>query len=159
MATTLKLAGYQATAQTVAWTGATQKIDSLTDNEWTDLSDEIDNSTNLYAYAQLDLALGSAAFTGTDSAIEVYIVPTVDGTNYPDWTGNTTTDAPEHEHMFVALLPLKASTSAKRVVSTSQSPIELPQGKFKFALRSRANVTLAASGNTLYWRPLAYQSA
>ena len=40
----------------------------------------------------------------------------------------------------------------------SQKPIELPQGKFKFGLRSRANVTLASSGNTLYWRPLAYQT-
>jgi hypothetical protein len=159
MATTLKLAGYQATAQTVAWTGATQKIDSLTDNEWTDLSDEIDNTTNLYAYADLDLVLGSAAFTGTDCGIEVYIVPTVDGTNYPDWTGNSTSDAPEQAHYRVDTLPLKASTAARRVVSSSQSDIALPQGKFKFGLRSRANVTLASSGNTLYWRPKSYQSA
>ena len=156
--TTLKLSGYLATAQTVAWTGATQKIDSLVDNEWTDLSDEIDNSTNKYAFADLDLVLGSAAFTGSDSGIEVYIVPTVDGTNYPDWSGNATADAPEQAHYFVAFLPLKASTSAKRVVSSSQGPIELPQGKFKFGIRSRANVALASSGNTLYWRPKSYDS-
>lgn len=158
MATTLKLAGYQTTAQTVAWTGATQKIDSLTDNEWTDLSDEITNA-DLYAYAQLDLVLGSAAFTGSDCGIEVYIVPTVDGTNYPDWSGNATTDAPEQQHYFVVTLPVKAATAARRVASSSQVPIELPQGKFKFGIRSRANVTLASSGNTLYWRPLSYQSA
>lgn len=158
MATVLKLGGYQTTAQTVAWTGATQKIDSLTDNEWTDLSDEIDNSTNLYAYAQLDLVLGSAAFTGTDAGVEIYIVPTVDGTNYPDWSGNATTDAPEQSHYFVAFLPLKAATAARRVVSASGGPIELPQGKFKFGMRSRANVSLASSGNTLYWRPVTYQS-
>lgn len=153
---TLKLSGYLTTAQTVAWTGATQKIDSLTDNEWTDLSDEIDNSTNKYPYAQLDLALGSAAFTGSDAGVEVYIVPTVDGTNYPDWSGNATTDAPEQSHYFAAFLPLKASTSAKRVVSSSQGPIELPQGKFKFGMRNRGNVTLAASSNTLTYRPLSY---
>jgi hypothetical protein len=153
---TLKLSGYLATAQTVAWTAATQKIDSLTDNEWTDLSDEVDNSTNKYAYADLDLALGSAAFTGTDSGIEVYIIPTVDGTTYPDWSGNATTDAPEQQHYFVAFLPLKAATAARRVVSSSQAAIELPQGKFKFGIRSRANVTLAGSGNTLYWRPKSY---
>lgn len=154
--TTQKLSGYLASATAVAWTGATQKIDSLTDNEWTDLSDEIDNSTNKYAFADLDLALGSAAFTGADSAIEVYIVPTVDGTNYPDWTGNTTSDAPEQNHYFVGLLPLKAATAARRVVSSSQNAIELPQGKFKFGIRSRANVTLASSSNTLYWRPKSY---
>lgn len=156
--TTLKLSGYLTTAQTVAWTGATQKIDSLTDNEWTDLSDEIDNSTNKYAFAVLDLVLGSAAFTGSDAGVEVYIIPTVDGTNYPDWSGNATTDAPEHMHYFVAFLPLKAATAARRVVSSSQVPIELPQGKFKFGMRSRANVTLAGSGNTLYYRPQSYNA-
>lgn len=147
------LAGYLTTAATVAWTGATQKIDSLTDNEWTDLSDEIDNSTNKYPFADIDLVLGSAAFTGTDSGIELYIVPTVDGTNYPDWSGNATTDAPEQLHYFVTFLPLKAATAARRVVSSTQSPIRLPNGKFKFGIRSRANVSLASSGNTLYYRP------
>jgi|GEM_PF-2149116 len=156
--TTLKLSGYLASAASVAWTGATQKIDSLADNEWTDLSDEIDNSTNKYAFADLDLVLGSAAFTGADAGIEVYMVPTVDGTNYPDWSGNSTTDAPEQSHYFVAFLPLKASTAARRVVSSSQAAIELPNGKFKFGIRSRANVSLASSGNTLYYRSRSYDS-
>lgn len=147
------LSGYLAAATAVTWVAATQKIDSLTDNEWTDLSDEIDNSTNKYLFADLDLVLGSAAFTGVDCGIEVYIVPTVDGTNYPDWSGNATTDAPEVSHYFVTFLPLKATTAAKRVVSSSQSPVRLPNGKFKFGLRSRANVSLAASGNTLSFRP------
>lgn len=152
----LTLSGYLTTAQTVAWTGATQKIDSLTDNEWTDLSDEIDNSSNKYAFADLDLVLGSAAFTGNDAGIEVYIVPTVDGTNYPDWTGNGASDAPEQNHYYATFLPLKAATAARRVVSSSQAAIKLPDGKFKFGIRSRANVTLAGSGNTLYWRPRSF---
>lgn len=156
--TTLKLSGYLASVQTVAWTGATQKIDSATDNEWTDLSDEIDNSSTLYAYADLDLVLGSAAFTGSDAGIEVYIVPTVDGTNYPDWTGNSTSDAPGQSHYFAAFLPVSGSTSAKRTVSASAADIPLPQGKFKFGIRNRGNVTLAASGNTLYWRPKSYDA-
>lgn len=152
---TEKLSGYLATAATVSFTG-TQTLTSLTDNEWTSLSDEIDNSTNKYPYADLDLVLGSAAFTGADAGMEIYIVPTIDGTNYPDWTDNVTTDAPEQTHYGVAFLPLKASTAARRVVSSSQSAIELPQGKFKFGVRSRANVTLAGSGNTLYYRPKSY---
>ena len=156
--TTLKLSGYLAAAQTVAWTGATQKIDSLTDNEWTDLSDEIDNSTTKYPYADLELVLGSAAFTGSDAGMEVYIVPTIDGTNYPDWSGNATTDAPEQAHYFAVWLPLKASTAARRVASSSDDGIPLPQGKFKFGIRSRANVTLASSGNTLTWRPKSYDT-
>jgi len=154
---TLKNSGYLASAIAVVFSG-TQQINSLTDNEWTDLSDEIDNGTNKYFGADLELVLGSAAFTGADSGIEVYIVPTVDGTNYPDWTGNSTSDAPEQQHYFATSLPLKASTSAKRVVSPSQADIQLPQGKFKFGLRSRANVTLAGSGNTLSFRPKSYDA-
>lgn len=145
--------GYLATPQTVAWTGATQKPDSLTDNEWTDLSDEIDNRTNKYPHADLDLTLGSAAFTGTDAGIEVYIVPTVDGTTYPDWSGNATADAPENIQYYAAWLPIKATTSAKRVTTSAENPVALPQGKFKFALRNRSNATTASSGNTLTWRP------
>jgi len=36
--------------------------------------------------------------------------------------------------------------------------VPLPDGKYKWAVRSRANVSLAASGNTLYWRPHSIQS-
>lgn len=155
--TTLKNSGYLATAITCVFSG-TQQINSLTDNEWTDLGDEIDNTTNKYAFADVELVLGSAAFTGSDSGIEVYLVPTVDGTNYPDWTGNSTSDAPEQVQYFACFLPLKASTSAKRTASSSQDFIALPQGKYKPAIRSRANVTLAGSGNTLYLRPKSYDA-
>lgn len=146
------LSGYLASATAVVFSG-TQQLDSLTDNEWTDLSDEIDNSSTKYRFIDLELVLGSAAFTGSDAGMEIYIVPTIDGTNYPDWTGNTTSDAPEQVHYFAAFLPLKASTAARRVASSSQSRIDVPNGKFKFGVRNRANVTLAASGNTLSWRP------
>ena len=154
---TLKLSGYLASAVAVVFSG-TQQLTSLADNEWTNLSDEIDNSTNKYAFCDLDLILGSAAFTGADAGIEVYIIPTVDGSTYPDWTGNTTSDAPEQGHYFVAFLPLTASTAARRVVSSSQAAIALPNGKFKFGVRSRANVALAGSGNTLYYRPRSFDS-
>ncbi len=154
---TEKLSGYLASAVTVAFSG-TQAMASpaLTDNEWTNLSDEIDNTTNKYPYCDIDLVLASAAFTGADCGMEIYFVPTVDGTNYPDWTGDSTSDAPEQAHYYVAFLPIKASTSAKRVVSASQADIEYPQGKFKVGVRSRANVSLATSGNTLYLRPKSY---
>lgn len=144
------LSGYLTTATAVAWTGATQKIDSLTDNEWTDLSDEIDNSTNKYAFVDLELVLGSAAFTGSDSGIEVYLIPTVDGTNYPSWTGNVTSDETENNGFFVGFMATTASTAAQRMTLVR---VPLPNGKYKYGLRNRGNVTLASSGNTLSWRP------
>lgn len=145
----LTRSGYLASAATVVWTSG-QALDSLTDNEYTDLSDEIDNSTNKYMFADLELVLGSAAFTGADSGIELYLIPSVDGTNYPTWTGNGTTDEQENVGYFVGFMTLTGTTAAQRSVLRD---VELPNGKYKFACRNRGNVTLAGSGNTLKWRP------
>lgn len=150
--TTLTLSGYLATAASVTFSG-TQTLDSLTDNEFTNWSDEIDNSTDKYMLADLYLVLGSAAFTGTDSGVEIFIIPTVDGTNYPTWTGNGTTDEPENQSFIVAFLQTTGTTAAQAMVTPADAPVSLPQGKFRFGARNRANVTLAGSGNTLYWRP------
>jgi hypothetical protein len=149
------LSGYKAAAASIAWTSG-QSLASLTDNEWTDLSDEIDNSTNKYLFADLELVLGSAAFTGADSAIEIYLVPSVDGTNYPDWTGNVTSDEQENDIHFVGAVTTSGATAAQRLVFRN---IALPNGKYKYAFRNKANVTLAASGNTAKWRPHQYASA
>lgn len=149
------LSGYKAAAQSVVFTGA-QKIDSLLDNEWTDLSDEIDNSSTKYMMCDLELVLGSAAFTGTDSAIEIYLIISVDDTNYPDWTGGGVTDEQENNKHFIGSMTTSATTAIQRM---SLRSVALPNGKFKFGIRSRAGVALASSGNTLKWRPWQYSSS
>ncbi len=150
----LKRTGYLASAQTVVWTSG-QSLDSLTDNEFTDLSDEINNSTDLYAFADFELVLGSAAFTGTDSGIELYLIPCVDGTNYPTWTGNGTSDKQENAPFYVGPFALTGTTAAQRAALRD---VDLPNGKYKLACRNRGNVTLAASGNSLKWRPHSLKS-
>ena len=149
------LSGYKAAAQSVVFSG-TQKIDSLLDNEWTDLSDEIDNSSNKYMMADLELVLGSAVFVGTDSAIEIYLVPSIDDTNYPDWAGGGVTDEQENNKHFIGSMTTTGATGAQRMTLRS---VALPNGKFKFGIRSRAGVALASSGNTLKWRPWQYSSS
>lgn len=145
----LTRSGYLATATAIAWASG-QTLDSATDNEYTDLSNEVDNSTNLYMFADVEVVLGSAAFTGTDSGIEVYLIPSVDGTNYPTWTGNGTSDEQENNGFFVGFVPTTGTTAAQRAVLRD---VELPSGKYKWAFRNRGNVTLAASGNSASWRP------
>lgn len=154
MATTLKLAGYLTTEAAIAWASG-QDLVSLTDNEYTDPSDEIDNTTNLYAFADLRLVVASAAFTGTDSGIECYLIPSIDGTNYPTWTGNGTSDEQENNPHFVGFVPFTGTTAAQ---AGKLLRVQLPSGKYKWAFRNRGNVTLAASGSTIYWRPHSWQS-
>lgn len=146
---TTKLSGYLAAAAAVTWASG-QSLASLTDNEYTDLSDEIDNSTNKYMYCDLFIKLGSAAFSGTDSGIECYLIPCINGTDYPTWTGNGTTDEQENDAKFIGFIATTGTTAAQ---ADAVRDVKLPNGKFKFAFRNRGNVTLAASGNSVEWRP------
>jgi len=152
--TDVKHSGYKAEAVSVVFSG-TQTLVSLTDNEWTDESDEI-NNTNGWLYSDWELVMTSVAFTTTDSAVELYIIPSVDGTNYPNWTGNVTTDEPENSVHFVGSFATSQATEAQRLTLRG---IELPPGKWKVGVRSRAGVSLAASGSTLKFRPWQYSSA
>lgn len=145
----LTLSGYLVTEVTIAWSSG-QAINSLTDNEYTDLSDEETNASTLYRKCDVRMELASAAFTGTDSGIEVYLIPSVDGTNYPTWTGNGTSNEQENNPFFVGFIPTTGTTAAQAGVLMD---VDLPNGKFKWAFRNRGNVTIAASGNTLTWRP------
>ena len=146
---TTKRSGYLTTATEITWASG-QSLTSLTNDEYTDLSDEIDNSTNKYYMVDLDIVLGSAAFTGTDSGIEIYLIPSVDGTNYPTWTGNGTTDEQENNGFYAGFATTTGTTAAQRMTVRD---IEIPNGKYKWGFRNRGNVTLASSGNTISWRP------
>lgn len=145
----LTRSGYLASAISIAWTSG-QALDSAVDDEYTDLSDEIDNSTNKYLMADIEVVLASAAFTETDSAIEIFLVPSVDGTNYPNWTGNGTAAEQENLNYFVGMVITSGATEAQRMVLRN---VELPNGKYKLAFRNRGGVALAASGNSASLRP------
>jgi hypothetical protein len=151
----LKNTGYQVAIQSIAW-AAGQSLASLTDNEWTDLSDEIDNSTNKYVTMDIAIDLGSAAFTGTDSIIEVYVVPSVDGTNFGMWTGNVTTDEQENVQYFVGSVTTSGATEAQTDLTLRN--VVVPPGKYKFGFRNRSNVTLNAT-NAAGYRPHSFEDA
>ncbi len=146
--------GYQASAQTIAFNG-TQTIDSLTDGEYTDESDAIDNSSSKYAMADFYLDLASVAYTA-EGTINLYILPTVDGTNYPTWTGNTATAQDENEQYHVGSMTTPDATSVFDGVVRN---VVLPVGKFKVAVKNDSGVTLGSSGNTLYYRPHSVEDA
>jgi len=146
--------GYKAALQGVVFSG-TRTLVSLADNEWCDLSDAIDNSIGKYLFADLRLELGSAAFTGTDSAVEIYLLPSLDDTNYPDWVSDGIVDEQENNIHFIGSVTTSGTTAAQDLIIRS---VALPAGKFKFGVRNRGGVALAASGNTLSWRPWQYAS-
>ena len=147
---TATLSGYLAAAQT----GLSTELNSLADNGFCALGTEVDNSTTKYMMADVEVVLASAAFTGTDSTVEIYLVPSVDDTNYSTWTTGTA-DQQENNAYYVGSVTTTGSTAAQREVLRA---VSLPNGKYKWAVRNRGNVALASSGNTVKWRPWAYAS-
>lgn len=146
--------GYKSAAVAVVFAG-TQQIDSLLDNEWTDLSNEIDNSILKNVMMDLELVLGTAVFVGADSLMELYAVPSIDDTNFADWTGNVVTDEQENNEHYICSFTTSGATGIQRLTKRS---VLMPIGKFKFGFRSRAGVTLNAAGNDLKYRPWQFAS-
>jgi len=135
----------------------TRTLVSLADDEWADLSDELNNTTLGKAiFADFNLVLGSAAHNGADAAVEEYILPAGQGDTYPDWTADGIIDLQEHNNHFVGGFTVASMTAA---VNQSLRDVEVPPGKFKVGVRNRTNVALAASGATLYYRLWSHGSA
>jgi hypothetical protein len=116
---------------------ATAALDGDTDTTLT-VGSETDNTSGLYQYVAVEVALGSINPTGTPF-VELYIFYALDGTNYEDNSATLT-------HALVATLPVTTGSSAK-AVSSRLIPI-LPF-KYKIALRNRTGQTLATGGNSV----------
>lgn len=153
--TDVKKSAYLAEAQTALDTD----LNSDADGQYTALSGEYDNSTTGYMFMDVEINLASADFTtpgGTDMAYEIYVVPSLDGTNYPNTDNTATTTQQENNQYFVGSTTLESVNGAVRMVLTG---VEVPAGKWKMFGRNMSNRTLAASGNTIKWRPWGYKSA
>lgn len=145
------LSGYKAAAQTALST----ELNSLADATWSSLSSEIDNSSNKYMLCDIEVVLASAAFTGSDSVVEIYLVPCMDGTNYPNFQASGTADEQENNQYYVGSVTTSGATAAQRMVLRN---VALPNGTYKFGVRNQTGVALASSGNTVKWRPHQYSS-
>lgn len=141
MAGNFPWSGYLAASANVL----TTELNSLADAATTALSSEIDNSTNKYTLADFQLDLASVTISSTTAYCTVFIVPTVDGTNYPDW-GSSTYANYDAQYAVGTILVKNVSAAAARANLVG---IMVPPGKFKVALRNSTGAAHAASGNTL----------
>lgn len=143
---TVKSSGYLVSPVSITW--ASGGLSSLANNGYTALSNEIDNTSNLYLMADIEVYLPSAAYTGSGSAVELFIVPTQDGTNYPNWgTGTSTLQA--NQNHSIGTRATTGATAAQRIIFRD---VIIPPGKWKAACRNRTGVTTPASC-TLTFRP------
>ena len=151
--TDVKKTAYLAEAQTAL---NVSELGALADDTWSALSAEFDNSTNGYMFMDIEVYLESITPTGADAAVELYIVPSLDGTTYPNYTATGNADEQENNQYFVGSVTLSLDGEAQR---NTIRGVEVPTGKWKLGCRNRANVAFDSAGGTIKWRPWGYKSA
>jgi len=106
-------------------------------------SSAINNDTDLYLYADLELVLGALSPTA-GATINLYLVQALDGSNYP---APSAADLRLSSTLFWVGISLGiAAATAQRI---SVPGLRTPPSKFKIILDNQAGVNLAGSGNTL----------
>lgn len=114
------------------------------ENESNKLSDVIDNTVNLYLFEDLELYLTD---NGTHSPIsggvvDIYLLASVDGTNFPDGDDAIDPGANAYVGSFVTR---PVSTNQRMVVRR----IPLPPLKYKYLLINKTGMDFNSTGNTL----------
>ena len=118
------------------------------------VSNEIDNSTDLYLFDDVEWA--NAAWGGPHDAgavIELYaVLEELDGTGYEDGDDGTNTPASSN---LVGVFNIRAAAAAQ-VHILRQVPI--PPQKFKYVIVNKTGQATPSSGNTLKRKPYRYQT-
>lgn len=132
------------TAPTAIASALTTELNSLADGAYSAASSAIDNTSNRYTHMALEINLASLT-PATSPYLAVYLLPSIDGTNYVDGGGATAPPA----GTLVAVVDLSTSAGVKLRGVTG---IPVPPLLFKLVLLNEANVALGASGNTVEYR-------
>jgi hypothetical protein len=132
------------------WTSLdTTALNSLANNNALLSGTVITNQTALDIFADLSLALASAAFVAPNF-IGFYLYPlNDDGSTYGDGRFGTAAAGPAGSNYYIGSINLVAATQAQVGTLTG---IIMPPGSFKFVIYNAGGVNWAASGNTLKYR-------
>lgn len=109
------------------------------------IASEIDNSADRYMFGDLEVTQGGAVTSsGLDARIDVYLVPTYDGTNYPTPGGATTFTGTQY------VGPISSVETVGTVAATSFTNgtlrrIALPPCKFKIGMANELGASFNSS--------------
>jgi hypothetical protein len=136
---------------TIKWAGLASRGTVLTGSEVASLAANtigavgaavIDNSVNLDRWGWIEFVPGGSAFQPlVGGTLMIYLIPSLDGTNYDEGPATTTNLA---GHLEVVTIQLK-NTSASTHRAMSQQAFPLPPCKFKFAVFNKSGATIPAS--------------
>ncbi len=144
MATTQKWS--RGTADTVM----SSELNSLANNSNAVKASAVALSTTGYIMAEAELVVTFGSTPTANTAVSVWFLREIDGSNYEDGTASVT---PSRNPDLV--LPIRATTNAQRIIKQCV----LPAGDFKPLVRNEGTgQAFASTGNTLKLRPVTLQS-
>lgn len=110
------------------------------------ISSEIDNSSSLYMFGDLEVTQGGAiTSSGTDARIDVFLIPTYDGTNYPVPGSGGTTFTATYFAGAISSVEVIGTPAATNFTNGVLRQIQLPPTKFKIGLINELGATFNAS--------------
>lgn len=134
-------------------TALSTELNSLTDTSRAISSAISQSGLDLYCDLELAVAYTSSAPSAGVKVAEVYLVPSVDGTNYAEASSSLT---PQKSLLAATFESRNGSTSTLEYLVATGIP--LPPRDFKLLLVNTSGKTLKSSGNTLKLRPYKLQN-
>ncbi len=115
------------------------------------ISAAIDNNTALDIYADAELLVDFAVAPAVGALVELYLLPSVDDTNYPD--GGTSLDPSSTLLVGYFVVPAAVTTDQRMVIPR----IVLPPRNYKVLLKNTGGQSFGSSGHTLKLQPYKFQ--
>jgi hypothetical protein len=115
------------------------------------IGSEIDNTsarkTLMDIWLKVDTNITSV---GTDSRVDLYLIPAPDGTNYPDPPGATPADITPNYYVG-SISSVKRDGSVTNFTSGVLRGVQIPPWKFKIAMFNELGAALPSNANTLLY--------
>jgi len=106
-----------------------------------------DNTSNRYFFVELELVLASVDLSAkTNPGVEVYLVPSYDGTNYADTGTDASNSVYPPQQYHVCVLGVAETSAAHRAVSPH---ILIDPLKYTPVVINKTGAALAAADNVL----------
>ena len=122
-------------------------LNSLADNTTNVGTVLPDNTSNRYFYAEFELVLASVDLSAkTNPGVELYMVPSYDGTNYADTGTDASATVYPPQQYLVCVMGVAETSAAHKAVSPH---LLLDPLKFKVVAINKTGAALGATLNTL----------
>jgi hypothetical protein len=126
------------------------ELNSLANNANAIAGSAINNETGLGLFADFLLTCTFAVSPTAETFLNLYLLPSLDGTNYPDGSNTITPNS----NCLIGALPVRAVNTVQRI---NLPKVALPPFHFLILVRNEATgAALSATGNTLVARTYFY---